>query len=155
MCCLSNFNLDIVGACGTKLPYLGYIEGEILIPSVLEPSIIVPILVVPDTEYRQSVPGIIGTNVLRFCNSIFNDDTSSVHPYRLALDAVNSKNFISVKSTNKFPVVIHPNEITTLSGLVRKQNGIKTALTESTDRPQLTGLNMCPRVVSQNSCSYL
>lgn len=147
LCSIDNFNLDVVGACGTSLPYLGYIEGDIMIPSVLETSIVVPILVVPDTEYRQAVPGIIGTNVLRFCDSVTGCN-SSVEPYRLALEAMNCSNLIAVKSTNKSPIVIHPNEVSTISGLVRKPKGVTTALTEATEKPQLAGLNVCPRVVS-------
>ncbi|KAH3849933.1 hypothetical protein DPMN_092337 [Dreissena polymorpha] len=135
LCSMSCFNLDLVGVCGTSLPYLGYIEGDILIPSILEPSIIVPILI---------VPGIIGTNVLHFCNR----DKISEDPYSIALDAMNCTNYVSVKTTNKIPIVIHPNEVSAISRFVRKQKGVKTGLTEATDKPQLSGLTVCTRVVS-------
>jgi hypothetical protein len=148
LCDITDFNLDIVGASGNKLPYIGYIEGDILIPSILDPGVSVPILVVPDTENRQDVPGIIGTNVLRLCNNDFNHDISSLDAYRIALDAMTCTNLTSVKSTNKFPIVIHPNQVSTISGLVRNHNGISTAITEATGKPQLAGLNICPRVVS-------
>ena len=81
---ISDFNLNVVTADGNALPYLGYIEGDIRIPSILN-NIDVPILVVPDTEYRQSVPGIIGTNVLRHCN---NTSDISDDPYNIALNAM-------------------------------------------------------------------
>ena len=151
LCDLSDFNLDVVGASGNKLPYIGYIEGDILIPSILEPSVSVPILVVPDTEHRQNVPGIIGTNVLRLCNNDFISDMSSTDPYKIALDAMYCTNLTFVKSTNRFPIVIHPNQVSTISGLVRNQNGLSTAITEATDKPHLAGLNICPRVVSLDS----
>ena len=61
---------------------------------------------------------------------------------------MNCTNSVTVKTTNKFPIVIHPNKISTISGFVRKENGVKTVLTEATDRPQLNGLTICPRVVS-------
>ena len=100
---------------------------------------------VPDTEYRQSVPGIIGTNVLRYCN---NNSDSLNDPYNIALNAMKCS-MIAVKATNKKPLTIHPNEIITISGLVRKKDdSVTTAVTESHNKPQLAGLNICPRVVS-------
>lgn len=57
---LNDFKLDVVGASGSLQ---GYIEGDVFIPDILESNIFIPILVVPDTEYHQSVPGVIGTNV--------------------------------------------------------------------------------------------
>lgn len=143
---ITDFKLDIVGASGSKIPYVGYIEGDIFIADILEDSVFIPILVVPDTEYRQSVPGVIGTNVLRRCNS--SDDSSKADPFRLALDALKCVNLISVKSTSKTPIIIQPNQVATVSGFVRKKEGVSTAITEPTDKPQLSGLNVCPRVVS-------
>ncbi|XP_052233050.1 uncharacterized protein LOC127845911 [Dreissena polymorpha] len=53
-----------------------------------------------------------------------------------------------VKTTNKIPIVIYSNECSTMSGFVRKQRGVKTVLTEATDKPQLSGLTICPTVTS-------
>ena len=52
---ISDFNLNVVTADGNALPYLGYIEGDIRIPSILN-NIDVPILVVPGTEYSSLFP---------------------------------------------------------------------------------------------------
>jgi hypothetical protein len=143
---ISDFKLDIVGASGSKIPYKGYIEGDVFIPYILEDCVFIPILVVPGTEYRQSVPGVIGTNFLRFCS--VDENVSSTDPFKIAVDAMKSVNSISVKSTSKTSIVVQPFQVTTISGLVRKKDGVCTAVNEAIEKPQLSGLNICPRVVS-------
>lgn len=146
---LNDFKLDVVGACGSKIPYMGYIEGDIFIPDILETNVFIPILVVPDTEYHQTVPGVIGTNVLHLCNT--KEGSSKFDPFKIALDALKCDNLVSVKSTKKTPIVIQPNQVTTVSGFLRKKDGVTTAMTEATEKPQFSGLNVCPRVVSLES----
>jgi hypothetical protein len=60
---LDEFQLDIEGAGGHKLPYSGYIEVDVTVPGITNPVSCL-MLVVPDTRYAQKVPVILGTNVL-------------------------------------------------------------------------------------------
>jgi len=62
---LQEFELDIEGAGGHKLPYLGYIEVELAVPTLNIEPISCLILVTPDTNYSQTVPVILGTNILK------------------------------------------------------------------------------------------
>jgi hypothetical protein len=103
------------------------------IPDILENCVFVP-----DTEYRQSVPGLcsVGENV------------SSTDPFKIAVYAMKCVSFISVKSSSKTPIVVQPFQVTTISGLVMNKDGVCTALSEAIEKPQLSGLNICPRIVS-------
>ena len=56
--------LQIEGASGQILTYLGYIAVDIEIPET-EIKITAPVLVTPDTEYNVEIPLLIGTNVLK------------------------------------------------------------------------------------------
>ena len=61
---LTDFNLDITIADDHQLPYLGFIEMDVNIPNMNMEPVSSILLVVPDTKYSQSVPVVIGTNVL-------------------------------------------------------------------------------------------
>ena len=58
-------NLVIRQAGGSVLPYLGYVEAEISVPTQEKPIGAV-FLVVPDTEYNLRIPLLIGTNILEY-----------------------------------------------------------------------------------------
>ena len=60
---MSDFNLNIKGASGSKIPYIGYFEAEVCIPESEHEPAIIPILVVPVTNYSGQVPVIVGTNI--------------------------------------------------------------------------------------------
>ena len=55
--------LEIEGAGGQMLPYLGYVELELSVQGMANPMNCL-FLVVPDTNYAQKVPVILETNVL-------------------------------------------------------------------------------------------
>ena len=58
--------LNVQGAGGNSIPYLGYVELAInLIPEYPKCSVAVPVLVVEDTEHNARVPFIIGVNLIR------------------------------------------------------------------------------------------
>ncbi len=58
--------LEIECADGNFLPYTGYIEASVSIPSIADEAEHTTILlVIPDTEYNRRVPVLLGTNVLR------------------------------------------------------------------------------------------
>jgi hypothetical protein len=61
---LQQFKLDIEGAGGQLLPYSGYIEVEVTVPQLSIKPVNCIMLVVPDTNYAQTVPVILGTNIL-------------------------------------------------------------------------------------------
>lgn len=61
---LDEFALDIEGAGGQKLPYVGFIEVEVSTPE-LQNRVPTLMLVVPDTKFAERVPVILGTNVLK------------------------------------------------------------------------------------------
>jgi len=57
--------LNIEGAGGHTLPYLGFIEVNIGIPNIgLEPTSCI-LLVVPDNKFTEKLPVLLGTNILR------------------------------------------------------------------------------------------
>ena len=61
---MSDFNLNITGASGSKIPYIDYFEAEVCIPESENEPAIIPILVVPVTKYSGQVPIIVGTNII-------------------------------------------------------------------------------------------
>ena len=56
--------LDVEGAGGHTLLYLGVIEAEFKCPGSPMDDLIVPVLVMPSTAYNRRIPAIISTNVL-------------------------------------------------------------------------------------------
>ena len=61
---LDSMLLNVEGATGHLLPYLGYVDVAINIPSLEMNNEHCLLLVVPDTSYNSDVPVIIGTNIL-------------------------------------------------------------------------------------------
>lgn len=60
--------LDIEGAAGQQVPYLGYIEVELQFPKRAcgtDKCVSALVLVSPDHSYTEKVPLLVGTNVLR------------------------------------------------------------------------------------------
>ena len=148
---LTDFRLDVYGADGNLLPYSGYVEIEICLPFIEKGlnTISVPILVTPTTEYREKVPVIIGTNVIR----VFRDQEETFEnlipdPWKLAFDSMKISKSIPVKTTNKFPLTIGPNQVKTVQGLVRNTGSISTVVTEQEGSHQCGNIVVCPRVVS-------
>ena len=56
--------LQVEAANGQPLPFLGYIEAELFVPSISPQSETFLFLVVPDTNFNQKVPVLLGTNAL-------------------------------------------------------------------------------------------
>ena len=61
---LDSMLLNVEGATRHLLPYLGYVDVAINIPSLEMNNEHCLLLVVPDTSYNSDVPVIIGTNIL-------------------------------------------------------------------------------------------
>ena len=56
--------LDVECAGGRTLPYQGYVEAEVRVPGAGNITISCLFLVGPDTRYNQTVPVLLGTNIL-------------------------------------------------------------------------------------------
>ena len=146
---MSDFNLNITGASGSKIPYLGYFEAEVCMPNIEHEPVCVPILVVPTTGYSGQVPMIVGTNIIGRlrCNVSYHSSISSA--WSNAFTALSCSQTKLVKSTNKKPIILKPNETRTLTGLVRNPSQFQNAVTENT--PSEDSFNVCPRLVAIKS----
>lgn len=152
---LQDFQLNVYGAGGNVLPFLGYIEAEVRIPCLTENPFFVPVLVrkLSNSDNDSEIRVIIGTNVIRSCKEMVSElDCSSNIPevWNLAFKSMCKKD-LKVRSTNHFPISIGPNEVKTLHGLVRKSYDLETALTEQSDTSQSGSLVICPRVIRLKS----
>ena len=153
---LTEFQFDVFAADGQKLPYIGYIEAEVCAPYLAnsDNTILSLILITQATEYRQRVPVIIGTNIIRIFSSMKEiSDTKFSDAWNMAFEVMNGKKSVPVKSTNSFPLTIGPNEVKRVHGLVRNKHQISTAVTGQVDTSQSGSLLVCPRVVSLGECS--
>lgn len=147
---IKDFDLQVFGAGGSKLPYLGYVEADVSIPFLSDCVMCVPILVTPMTNYNRQVPVIVGTNIIRMCRDIQQASSDSTFPdaWQSAVDSLCVNNPMVVKSANTYPVSIGPNQVKTVHGLVPKVGNFSTAVTEQDSSLQSGNLVVCPRVVS-------
>ena len=61
---MSNFDLNITGASGSSIPYIGYIEAQVSMSDIDHDPLTVPILIVSTTRFSGQVPIIVGTNII-------------------------------------------------------------------------------------------
>lgn len=131
--------LELQGVDGKSLPYEGYIEAEIIVPG-LQNDRVYPclFLIVQDTNYHQSVPLLLGTNILK----TLLEDTKVIHgerylqkanlhtPWFLAFQCLskrekelrrNGYKLGIVKSAEEAKITIPPNSQKTVMGYVDKQ----------------------------------
>ena len=111
-----------------------------------EPAII-PILVVPVTKYSGQVPVIFGKNIIGELK-VHAQETDIDIPtaWSTAFAAFTATDSKFVKSTNKKPIVIHPNKVVTINGIVRGTSHYENAVNENID--DNGDFNVCPRVVA-------
>ena len=143
---MADFNLNITGASGSKIPYSGYCEAEVCMSNIEHEPVAVPILIVPTTGYSGQVPLIVGTNVIGRLRSCVSDNSHISSAWNNAFIALSCSQTKLVKSTNKKPVILKPNETRILTGLVRNPSHMQNAVTENT--PLEDSFNVCPRHVS-------
>ncbi|MCW4250032.1 MAG: RNase H-like domain-containing protein [Candidatus Thiodiazotropha endolucinida] len=139
-------SLSVSSATGDKLPYKGFIEADVSVPSLGNNSFIVPVLVVADTEYNSQVPAIIGTNVIRLCKQS-NHKTDVPNEWQTAFDSL-CDDTIPVRTTNNYGIRLAPGEVKTIHGIVRGTKDIQNAVTEHIEGTLSGNLTICPRVVS-------
>ena len=108
--------LQIEGAGGQNVPYLGMIEAEMEIPGAK--PLHVPVLVVPATKFNSSVPVIVGTNVLKVIQN--KDDTVPLEPQiTKSIEAIVADDEIAVYTASE--VAIDPGASIVISGRVGKK----------------------------------
>ena len=142
--------MDVFGADGNMLPYVGYIEAEIQIP-FLPPdnnTIVVPLLVTAFTDYKVKVPIIIGTNVIWLFSDLDQSDIQIPEAWKMAFTCLNIDSSEPVRTSNKYPIFLGLNEVKTIHGLVKNTGKIKEAVTEQMNTSQSGNLIVCPRVIS-------
>ena len=145
-----DLNLDIKGAGGNQLPYLGYIEAEIQVSFLPNCDIQVPVLVVPVTDYGLHAPVVIGTNVIRLCRNSCDSEATIPDTWKNAFVSFQQGSVGVIKSTNKVNIKIKPNETITLSGMVKNCRQFESAVTETTQGAS-SRIGVCPRVVKVES----
>ena len=142
---MSKFDLNITGASGYSIPYIGYIEAQVSMSDIDHDPLAVPVLAVSTTRFSGQVPIEVGTNII----SAFKDHgngTASIHTaWNNAYNVLSCPQSKTVKSTNKKPVIIKSNETVTLAGLVRNTADFENAATENMSDNEF---NVFPRVVS-------
>lgn len=146
---ITEFGLSVRSAGGNKLPYKGYIEASVSVPSLGNKTYHVPLLVVSDTEYNTKVPAIIGTNVIRLCKQA-NDLNDIPIEWQTAFDSMSDQS-IPVKTFCNYSIRVAPGEVNTLHGMVRKTSDLEAAVTEHVNGSLSGNLTICPRVVSLKS----
>lgn len=140
--------LDIKSACDSSVPYSGFAMVELSVPGVEVDSITVPVLITRDTKYSESVPLILGMNVISHFKSVGCDSFLSSE-WQMAFGSVAVANSVNVRSFSRRPVIIKPFETKTVSGIVRKPGEMSVGVTEGNNPNQ--ELNICPRVVAVRS----
>ena len=141
---ITEFQLDVYGANGGTLPYIGYIEAKIEVPHMNEP-LYIPALVTKVSDVNTRVPVIIGTNVIRFCKDLANTGNEA---WQSAIQSM-GMNCVPVKSSNRFPIKVGPSEVKYVKGIVRNISN-QPVLTEQAENGQ-QGLIVCPRLLSVRS----
>lgn len=156
--------LNIEGAAGQKLPYLGYVSMSLQIPSMnaLEQECL--FLVTPDTRYSEQVPVLLGTNILcplmEECQQHYgvrylqNDCIET--PWKLTFSCLHQQNktlqkvdgnLAVLKSAQLHNIPIQSNDSKTIACFLDKDIGYRPclAITQSlTDGLQPSGLEIMP-----------
>ena len=140
---LTDFSLDIRGANGAEVSYLGYVVLDLSIPQLDSVPVSVPFLVVRDTKFSASVPVVIGTNTL---NHLRQSDNGAKAPlvWQDAFKVLSFSQSVPVRTSNRKPFTIPAYTIQTVNGKVRNVGEMTTGVTESSSSSQM---NICPRLV--------
>ena len=110
-----------VGPCPTLIQAVGRLDTGSLPSTIAPPDH--PILVVKDTEYNNTFPAIIGTNISRDYAE-YRSKADTPPGWQTALDSL-CDSAIPVKTTNNLSIRVGPGEV-----IARKSCDISTAVTE-------------------------
>lgn len=147
---INDFELNVTDANGNEIPYLGYIEAEVRIPNSDITGLFVPLLVVKSTEYNRNIPIIVGTNIIRECARWY--DTLSPEgigvplEWKAAFEVIGQSCVGKVKATKD--ITIRPMEVKTVTGFIRKNYDVDSAVTEDDENAGPDKPTVCPRVVT-------
>ena len=83
---------------------------------------------------------------MRDHTSVSNKEFSD--PWESAIENLNERQSIPVKTTNMHVMTIGPNEVKAINGIVKNSPHITTAVTEQMNTCQSVNLLVCPRVIS-------
>ena len=91
---------------------------------------------------------IIGTNIIRECSQLCESHNITTLPdgWKTAIDMIETKSIGVVKTTRQ--IKLHPMEVKTVTGFVRKTKNTESALTEPLPNEFENKTTVCPRVVS-------
>ena len=116
------------------------------VPFLPNRELAISVLVVPATEYSSHVSIVIGTNVIRECRKLCNNNNIIPDEWNNTFVSIQKGCIGVVKSTNKYNLKILPNESVTVSGYVRKMRGVDTAVTEATHGAS-SRIGVCAKVI--------
>ena len=125
--------LQIEGAAGQLVSYLGYIEVDIAIPGT-SIEVFAPVLVVPDTEYSKEIPLLIGTNVLKVIEEK-KQDTGPNQIWKSSLECL-VRNESSPSSFTVYAcreIVIPSNQAVVITGMIGGRCSGDTGILEAVD----------------------
>jgi hypothetical protein len=105
--------LNVVGAAGQSVPYLGYVETSVAISE--SSSLDVLLLVVENTSHNLQVHLIIGTNVLPSLTKLLSDSEILPDVWKNIITCIHLSEVIPIKNTK--PVTVPAGEKVIISGL--------------------------------------
>ena len=138
--------LEIKCADGGTLPYHGFVELTIGVPSLKGDQVSALFLVVPVTDYNKEVPFIVGTNVIREYNKLQSAEETIPEAWHVAFKSLAAQHVGFVKTTSK--VCLKPWEVKDVTGFVRKSRNCESAITESTEAGHFPNVTASPRIVT-------
>ena len=157
-------NLSVEGADGHELMYSGYIEAHLEVPC-LDYQEDVLLLVVPHTSYHDSVPILLGTNIIKRCVQHWKEDLDEKMRQRFIPTAwetakrtlvaqekhLNRKEdgFV-VKSASRETIALQSNHTMTVKGKVKSAFiGRHTVMVHPCKKTILPeGVELCPAVIN-------
>ena len=157
--------LDVEGAHGIKIPYLGYIEANIRIPET-DDTLTVLLLVVPSTAYHETTPVLLGTNIIGRCLEKLKEGAESAHTkknipsaWEVAHKCVMAYNkqlkrdrgeVGIVKSASETTIALQSNQTITLQGKVKRTHCFRQTVMCSPSKKSVLpeGVEVSPTVLN-------
>jgi hypothetical protein len=127
------FELNITGAKGKEISYLGYIEAESKVPNSNMSGLLGPFLILKATEYNDTFPVIVGNNIIRESKRLYieNSDERVPNEWKSAFGIINQTYICKVKSTKDF--LLYPMQTKTIIGFLRTNVIADAAITDDLD----------------------
>ena len=150
--------LEVEGADGHTLPYIGYVEVKVTVPET-EDSLSALLLVVPSTNYHQQTPVLLGTNVIRHCLAKIDSSRTILQTgWEVANRCIKACDHQLrrqggevgvVKSDTSKTIALQSNQTLTLTGTVKRvycqQQSVMFTATDKSNLP--AGVEITPAVI--------